>query len=51
MSSVCQSYYTLKNPGDNIDETHEFFTIYYLFKIFKKLNPHYFDKKIWSGAS
>ena len=44
MSITCQSYYTLKNPSENIDETHEFFTIYYLFQIFKELNPHYFDK-------
>lgn len=49
MSTTCQSYYTLKNPGENIDETHEFFTIYYLFQIFKELNLHYFDKNNGPG--
>ena len=44
MSTTCQNYYTLKNPGDNISKTHEFYTLYYLFQIFKELNPNYFDK-------
>ena len=39
MNNTCQSYYTLKNPGDNIDKTHELYTLYYLFEIFKELNP------------
>ena len=30
MNTTCQSYYTLKNPGDNIDKTHELYTLYYL---------------------
>ena len=49
MSATCQSYYTLENPAENIDKTHEFFTIYYLFQIFKELNPHYFDKNNGPG--
>ena len=44
MSATCQSYYTLKNPGDNISKTHEFYTLYYLFEIFKELNPCYFNQ-------
>ena len=28
MSTTCQSYYTLKSPGDNIDKTHELYTLY-----------------------
>ena len=44
MNTIYQSYYTLKNLGDNIDKTHEFYTLYYLFQIFKELNPHYFKK-------
>ena len=46
MSTTCQSYYTLKNPGDNISKTHEFYTLYYLFQIFKELNPNYLIKII-----
>ena len=49
MSATCQSYYTLENPAENICKTHEFFTIYYLFQIFKELNPHYFDKNNGPG--
>ena len=45
MNTTCQSYYTLKNPGDNIDKTHELYTLYYLSEIFKELNPGLFDKK------
>ena len=44
MSTTCQSYYALKNPGENIDKTHELYTLYYLFEIFKELNPSFFDK-------
>ena len=44
MKTSYQSYYTLKNPGDNISKTHELFTLYYLFMIFKELNPHFFVK-------
>lgn len=49
MSTTYQSYYILNNPGDNIDKTHEFFTIYYLFQIFKELNPHFFTKNNGPG--
>ena len=49
MSTTYQSYYILNNPGDNIDKTHEFFTLYYLFQIFKELNPHYFAKNNGPG--
>jgi len=42
MSTTCQSYYTLKNPGDNISKTHELYTLYYLSEIFKELNPSFF---------
>lgn len=49
MSTTCQSYYTLKNPGDNISKTHEFYTLYYLFQIFEELNPDYFDKNTSCG--
>ena len=44
MSTTCQSYYTLKNPGDNIDKTHELYTLYYLSEIFKELNPNLFHE-------
>ena len=49
MSTIYQSYYILNNPGDNIDKTHELYTIYYLFQIFKELNPHYFTKNNGPG--
>ena len=45
MNTTCQSYYTLKNLGDNIDKTHELYTLYYFPEIFKELNPGLFDKK------
>ena len=44
MGTTCQSYYTLKNPGDNIDKTHELYTLHYLFEIFKELNPSLFEE-------
>lgn len=44
MSTTYQSYYALRNPGDNIDKTHELYTLFYLFEIFKELNPIYFDE-------
>ena len=44
MSTTCQSYYTLKNPGDNIGKTHELYTLYYLFEIFKELNSILFEE-------
>ena len=40
MNTTCQSYYTLKSPGDNIDKTHELYTLYYLSEIFKELNDY-----------
>lgn len=49
MSTVCQSYYTLRNPGDNIDKTHELYTLYYLSEIFKELNPTLFEKNKGPG--
>ena len=47
--TTCQSYYTLKNPKGNISKTHEFYTLYHLFQIFKELNPDYFDKNKCPG--
>lgn len=32
MSTTCQSYYTLKNPGDNISKTHDFIHYIIYFK-------------------
>ena len=49
MSTTCQSYYTLKSPGDNIDKTHELYTLYYLSEIFKELNPSFFEENKGSG--
>ena len=49
MSTTCQSYYTLKNPGDNISKTHELYTLYYLSEIFKELNPSFFNKNDGPG--
>ena len=49
MNTTCQSYYTLKNPGDNIDKTHELYTLYYLSEIFKELNPGLFEKNKGPG--
>ena len=51
MSTICQSYYTLKNPGDNIDKTCELYTLYYLSEIIKKLNPSLFEKNKCPGSS
>ena len=44
MSTDCQNYFGLRNPSDHIEKTHEFYTLYYLFQIFKELNPSYFNK-------
>lgn len=44
MNTTYQSYYALRNPGDNIDKTHELYTLYYLFEIFKELNPSFLIK-------
>ena len=44
MSTDCQSYFGLRNPSDHIEKTHEFYTLYYLFQIFKELNPSYLIK-------
>ena len=30
MSTTYQSYYTLKNPGDNISKTHELYTLLFV---------------------
>ena len=49
MNTTCQSYYTLNNPGDNIDKTHELYTLYYLSEIFKELNPGLFKKNKGPG--
>lgn len=49
MNTTYQSYYTLRNPGENIDKTHELYTLFYLFEIFKELNPSFFDKNKSSG--
>ena len=49
MNTTCQSYYTLKNLGDNIDKTHELYTLYYLSEIFKELNPGLFEKNKGPG--
>lgn len=49
MSTTCQSYYTLRNPEENIDKTHELYTLYYLSEIFKELNPHLFEKNKGPG--
>ena len=35
MSTAYQSYYALRNPRDNIDKTHELYTLYYLLKYLK----------------
>lgn len=37
MSVSCQSYFTFKNPCENIDKNHELFTLVTLFNIFKEL--------------
>ena len=42
MSTTYQSYYILNNPGDNIDKTHEFFTLYYLFQIIQGVESSLF---------
>ena len=49
MNTSYQSYYALRNPGDNIDKTHELYTVVYLVEIFKELNPSFFDKNKGSG--
>ena len=49
MSTDCQSYFGLRNPSDHIEKTHEFYTLYYLFQIFKELNPNYFNKNDGPG--
>ena len=42
MNNSYQSYYALRNPGDNIDKTHELYTLVYLVEIFKELYPSFF---------
>ena len=51
MSTDCQSYFGLRNPSDHIEKTHEFYTLYYLFQIFKELNPSYFNKNDGPGRT
>lgn len=45
MSIERQSYFELKDPEKNIKEAYEFYTVYYLFQIFKELNPEFFRKQ------
>lgn len=45
MSIERQCYWRCDDPSQNIKEPGLFFTIYYLFKIFKELNPRLFKKQ------
>lgn len=45
MSMERQCYWRCDDPSQNIKEAGLFFTIYYLFRIFKELNPRLFKKQ------
>lgn len=45
MSIERQSYWSNKDPLRNIEKSSIFFTVYYLFRIFKELNPKLFKKQ------
>lgn len=49
LSTTYQTYYILNDSGLNIEKTHEFYTHYNLFLIFKELYPDYFEENTGPG--